>query len=635
MKRFIVALFALSFGAAAEGQTGVSGLRQKPNILWITCEDICPQLGCYGDAYARTPHLDAFAKQAVRYTHAFATAPVCSPARSCLITGMYATSLGTQRLRSTFPVPAEFRGFPAWLREAGYYCSNNVKTDYNLRNEAAFIRDAWDVSSGKAHWRGRKAGQPFFAVFNLMTTHQSRASVFSHEQFEKMVGSRLAPEERHDPAKAPLPPYYPDTPESRRMLARYYDCITAMDKEVAALLRQLDEDGLANDTIVFLYGYYGMGIPRGKRCLFDTGLHEPLLIRFPEKFRHLATGAAGSATDRLVSFVDFGPTALSLAGLPAPKHMQGVAFAGPATGKPRKFVFGARDRVDEAFDLSRSVRDGRWLYIRNFMPHLSWMPPERFSDGSTMRREFKRLAAEGKLNADQLTYAAPRKPIEELYDSDADPHQVKNLAGSPQHRATLEKMRRALREWLLTARDAGFLTEPQMWERIGADSTPCALAKDPKKYPLARLLDAADLVGRPGAVPKQAKLLADSDDGVRYWAALGLRAAGKDASPAREVLKAALKDSCAVVRIEAAVALIQLSETDAGLRVLEAELRSERGDVAVHAARALELLGESARPALTAMRATLEGVDRKKFGEYALFLRFSLEAALEAFQPAR
>ena len=634
MKRIIASLFVLGFGAfVADGQTGVSGLRERPNILWITSEDICPQLGCYGDAYAHTPHLDAFAQQAVRYTRAFATAPVCSPARSCLITGMYATSLGTQRLRSTFPVPAEFRGFPAWLRKAGYYCSNNVKTDYNLRDELAFVRDAWDVSSGKAHWRGRKPGQPFFAVFNIMTTHQSRASVFPHEQFEKMVGSRLAPEERHDPAKAPLPPYYPDTPESRRMLARYYDCITAMDKEVAALLRQLDEDGLASDTIVFFYGDNGMGIPRGKRCLFDTGLHEPLIIRFPEKFRHLATGAPGSTTDRLVSFVDFGPTVLSLAGLLVPKHMQGVAFAGPASGKPRKLVFGARDRVDEAFDLSRSVRDGRWLYIRNFMPHLSWMQPERYSDNSPMRREFKRLAAESRLNADQLTYAAPRKAIEELYDGETDPHQVKNLAGSPQHRATLEKMRHALREWLLTARDAGFLTEPQVREHIGADSTPFALAKDPKKYPLARLLDVADLVGRAGTVPKQVKLLADADDGVRYWAAVGLRAAGKDAAAAREALKTALKDVSAVVRIEASVALIQLGETEAGLRVLEAELRSEQGDVAVHAARALEWLGESARPALPAMRATLDGVDRRKFGEYALFLRFSLESALENLQP--
>ena len=248
---------------------------------------------------------------------------------------------------------------------------------------------------------------------------------------------------------------------------------------------------------MFFYGDNGMGLPRGKRCLWDTGLREPLLVRFPGEVPRLAPAAPGTATDRLVSFVDFAPTVLSLCGVKAPAHMQGVAFLGEAAGQPREFVFGARDRVDEVFELSRSVRDRRFLYIRNFMPHLSWMPPECFSDASTFRRELKRLAAEGKLNAAQLTYAAPRKPLEELYDTDADPHQIHNLAAAPAHRATLEKMRRALREWLLTTRDAGFLTEPQMWERMGATGTPLELARDDAKYPLARLLDAADLVGRP------------------------------------------------------------------------------------------------------------------------------------------
>ena len=254
----IAALFATGLHAFP---VKAADMPAKPNILWITCEDICPNLGCYGDSYARTPHLDAFARQAVLYTRAFASAPVCSPARSCLISGVYATSLGTQRLRSAFPVPEKIRGFPAWLKESGYYCSNNVKTDYNLRDMKAFISDAWDSCSGKAHWRGRKPGQPFFSIFNIETTHQSRASVWSHEQFEEKVGSRLKPEERHDPAKAPLPPYYPDTPESRRLLARYYDCITAMDMEVAELLRQLETDGLADDTIVFFFSDNGMGIP--------------------------------------------------------------------------------------------------------------------------------------------------------------------------------------------------------------------------------------------------------------------------------------------------------------------------------------------------------------------------------------
>ena len=618
----------------------LSAASPPPNILWITAEDLSPDLGCYGDAYARTPHLDALAREGVRYTRAFATASVCAPARSCLITGMYATSLGTQRLRSEFPVPKEIRGFAALLREAGYYTANNVKTDYNMKDERAFIRDSWDDCSVKAHWRGRRPGQPFFAVFNIMTTHQSRLSVWSHAQFEKEVGSKLASNERHDPARAPIPPFYPDTAESRRLWARYHDCITVMDKEVGAILDQLAADGLADSTIVFFFGDNGMGMPRGKRCLWDTGLRVPLLIRFPEKFRHLAPVGPGGTTDRLVSFVDFAPTILSIAGVKPPSYTQGVAFLGHAAGKPRQFVFGARDRVDEAFELSRSVRDARYLYIRNYFPHLSWMQPESFSDGtfwtieqqeaaSPFRRELKRLAAEGKLNAAQLGFAGQRKPLEELYDTDADPHQINNLAGSPAHKATLKKMQRILQAWMLDTRDAGFLTEPQIWERLGDKGTVLELARDNAKYPLSRLLEAADLVGRPEAVRKQSKLLDDADDGVRYWAAVGLHAAGPQATTTRTALLKALKDKSAVVRIEAAATLVELDGNSDALAVLENELRSSRWDVVLHAARALELLGERARPALPAMREVYEAACKNMAaGSTVEFVRCCLNSAL-------
>ncbi|MCZ7636262.1 MAG: sulfatase-like hydrolase/transferase [Verrucomicrobia bacterium] len=621
--RLACAALALGLGTSV-AQTS------RPNLLWITAEDLGVHLGCYGDPDARTPRLDTFAREGVRYTHAFATAPVCSPARSCLITGLYATSLGTQRLRSQFPIPADLRGFAALLREAGYYTANNVKTDYNLRNEPRFIADCWHESSSSAHWRGRQAGQPFFAVFNLMTTHQSRVSVWSRDQFEAEVGARLRPGERHDPAHVHLPPYYPDTPAARQAWARYHDCVTAMDQEVGALLDQLAADGLADDTIVFFYGDNGMGLPRGKRCLWDTGLRVPLLIRFPPKFRGLAPAPPGATTDRLVSFVDFAPTMLGLAGVPAPPQLQGVAFLGSTAGPPREFVFGARDRVDEAFDLSRSVRDQRFLYVRNFMPHVSRMAPEGYSDAAPFRRELTRLAAEGKLDAGQLTYAGPRKPIEELYDTHADPHQIQNLATAPAHRDTLERLRQTLRRWLLTTRDAGFLTEPQVWERLGPTGTPLELARDDTRYPLARLLETADLVGRPDAVAPLLALLRDADDGVRCWAAVGLHAAGPAAESARPALRRALTDDCAVVRVEAAAALVGLGEAPEPLRVLEQELRSTQPDVALHAARALQLLGPRAAPAWPVMREILEQARREEpsVGDPAMYLRFSLEAAL-------
>lgn len=603
----------------------------RPSILWLTAEDMSPNLGCYGDEQARTPRLDAFARESVRFTRAFATAPVCSPSRSCLITGMFATSLGTQRLRSEFPVPAEFGPFTARLREAGYHCSNNVKTDYNLRDEAAFIRAAWDESSPKAHWRARRDGQPFFAVFNFMTTHQSRTSAWPHEQFEKEVGSQLSPGERHDPARMSPPPFYPDTAESHRAWARYHDCITRMDQQAGELLDQLAADGLAEDTIVFFYADHGMGMPRGKRCLQDSGLRVPLLIRFPKKWAHLAPSQPGSTSGRLVSFVDFAPTVLSLCGVKAPAHFQGSAFLGPDAGAPHEFIHGARDRVDEAFDLSRSVRDARWLYIRNFMPHLPWMQPESYSDTSTFRQEFKRLAAAGKLAPAPMTYAAPRRALEELYDTGADPHQLQNLAAAPEHRAVLEKMRAELRRWQLATRDAGFLTEPQMSARIGDKDTPWAVTHDDTRYPLARLLEAADAVGRDDAAPRQREWLRAADDGVRYWAAVGLHARAHLAEADREALRAALRDTSPVVRIEAAAALCAHGETEAALPVLTAALRDDSREVALHAARALELLGPAAKPARPAMQSRLAiAHEAEAHGDHlSMFIRFSLETALQ------
>jgi uncharacterized sulfatase len=463
-----------------------------------------------------------------------------------------------------------------------------------------------------------------------MTTHQSRTSVWPHEQFQREVGAKLAADKRHDPAAANLPPYYPDTAEARRGWARYHDCATRMDQEVGELLRQLAADHLADETIVFFYGDHGMGMPRGKRVLHDSGLRVPLIIHIPEKYRQLAPSEPGSATDRLVSFVDFAPTVLSLCGAQIPDRMQGTAFLGPAAGQPRQFVYGARDRVDEVFDLARSVRDGRWLYIRNFMPHLSWMPPERFSDGSTFRRELKQLAAAGRLNADQMTYAAPRRAPEELYDTVADPHQIHNLAAAPAHQEKLAAMRAELRDWQLTIRDAGFLTESQVWERIGDDGTPYQLAHDPQRYPLERLLDAAGLVGRADAWQQQVQLLSDADSGIRYWAAVGLQAVGELPKSALEALQQRLSDPSPVVRVEAAAALARHGQTELALPVLADHLAGDQPEVALHAARVIELLGSKARPLRPTMQEVLDRVSSKQQGgDMAMFIRFSLEAALE------
>jgi len=602
---------------------------KRPNILWITVEDMSCNLGCYGDRYAVTPNIDRLASQSVRYTNVFATAPVCSPVRSCLITGVVAGSLGTANLRSQFPIPAEMTGYPSYLRAAGYYCTNNVKTDYNTSNAGKIIKASWDQCSNKAHWRGRKANQPFFAIFNDMTTHQSRSMVWPYEQFRRQVQSRLSDSERHDPAKAPIPPYYPDTPVTRRTVARYYDCISVMDKNTGRILKQLEDDGLADDTIVFFYSDHGAGMPRHKRLILDSGLRVPLLIRFPKKYAHLAPAAAGKTVDRLVSFVDFPPTLLSLLGLAVPKYMQGRPFLGPGAAKPRTHVYAARDRVDEAYDLARCVRDANWLYVRNYMPNLSYNQPSFYSDMGEIRKDITALATAGKLTTTaQKHYAGPSRATEELYDTANDPHQINNLAASPKHAERIKEMRGLLKAWMIEAKDLGVIPECDLAARTKG-TTPYEKARSSEPLPLERIMAAAELVGtgRRG-LDKQVKLLKDTDAAVRYWAAAGLRAMGKEASTAIDALTAALDDSSPAVRIEAAWALVDLGKGDKALGLLARELEGTDKRPAVRAARALQMLGEKARPVLPAMQRALKASHRR--GDGPMFIRFALTPAVKS-----
>jgi arylsulfatase A-like enzyme len=619
--------------AAGRAAQGAAAGADRPNVLWITAEDLSPALGCYGDAYARTPNLDRLAAEGVRYTSAFASAPICSPARSCLITGVFASSLGTMHLRSAYPIPQFIRAWPAALREAGYYTTNNVKTDYNTSDEPRLIDEAWDACSAKAHWRGRKKGQPFFAVFNHMVSHQSRTMVWPREQFLKEVQSQLAKDEIHDPAEAPVPPYYPDTPLVRRVVARFYDCVTVLDKQVGRLLDQLQEDGLADDTIVFFYGDHGNGMPRHKRAVLDTGMKVPLLVRFPKKYAHLAPPDAGGTCDRLVSFVDFPPTVLHMLGLPVPEYMQGVPFLGTGPSEHRRYVYGHRDRVDEAYDLCRSVRDARYLYIRNYMPHLSYHQPSAWPGQGEIRHEISRVAAKGDLTPPQRHYAGPTKPPEELYDCRADPLNLKNLVGDPDRAGTLERLRREHKRWVLASRDVGFLPECEIWRR-SAGTTPQEMARDSKKYPLDTILEAADLVGR-GAGKRDALLanLTAEDPAVRLWAVIGLRNLGEDARPAAGALEKALADASAPVRIEAAGALAELGKAKEAVAALTKELATESQSAVLRACRTLELMGEAARPAAGAVRAVLATEHAKK-GPLGMFVRFSAEALLETLGAA-
>jgi len=614
--------------AAPAGKAASAGAAGTPNILWITAEDLSPALGCYGDTYATTPRLDRLAAEGVRYTRAFASAPICSPARSCLITGVFASTLGTMALRSALPIPDFIHGWPSVLRRAGYYCTNNVKTDYNTADEPRLIKESWDACSAKAHWRGRKPGQPFFAVFNHMVSHQSRTMVWPYEQFKKEVQSQLAREEIHDPAQAPVPPYYPDTPIIRRTVARFYDCVTVLDHQVGRLLDQLEEDGLADDTIVVFYGDHGNGMPRHKRAVLDTGLRVPLLIRFPEKYRHLAPAGPGETVDRLVSFVDFPASMLSLLGLSIPDYSQGVPFLGAAAGEPRRYVYGHRDRVDEAYDCCRSVRDERYLYIRNYMPHLSYHQPSAWPGQGEIRSEISRVAAEGHLTAPQLHYAGPTKPAEELYDCQADPLNLTNLVDDPEHTDVLKRLRAEHRRWVLSSRDLGFLPEWEIWHR-SKGTTPYEMARDDARYPLSKILQAADLVGRgPRMRQRLLACLDDGDAGVRFWGVIGLRCLGEDAGPGVAALEKALADPSPPVRIEAAGALAALGQPAKAVEALRKELQEPDQNVVLRAVRTLELIGEAARPAAADVKAVLAS-KRAETEPLGMFIQFAGKALLK------
>lgn len=478
-----------------------------PNILWVTSEDNGPQLGCYGDQYATTPHLDALAAKGMRYATCWSNAPVCAPARTAIISGVYPPSLGAQHMRSQVPLPPELRLYPQYLKSLGYYCTNNSKTDYNLD----VPDDLWDESSNKAHWRNRAPGQPFFAVFNFTISHESKLRTRPHQWV-------------HSPDEVPIPPYHPDTPEVRQDWAQYYDRLTEMDAQVGRILEQLDEDGLADSTIVFYYGDHGSGMPRGKRWLYESGLRVPLIVHVPERFQHLVEGQyeAGGVSRRLVSFVDLAPTLLSLAGKKPPEQWQGNAFLGPyATAEPR-YLFGFRDRMDERYDMSRAVRDERFAYIRNFYPHRPQGAYLDYMFQTPTTQVWKKLFDAGELNDAQSFFWKP-KPSEELYDLEQDPHQIHNLADDPQYADVLQRMRGALRAWMLDIYDLGFLPEGEMLARAGKDA-PYTMGHDPQRYPVERYYAIADQASRstPGDI---ANLLAHQDapdSVVRFWVANGL-----------------------------------------------------------------------------------------------------------------
>lgn len=442
-----------------------------PNIVWIVVEDMSPEhLESYGGTGGKTPHLNALAKESLQYQQVFATAGVCAPSRAALITGAYQTSIGAHHMRTlaasavasdAYPpgfkgysvvLPEGMKPYPLLLREAGYYTSNNSKEDYQFQSPVTM----WDDSSPKAHYRNRPdKSQPFFSIFNFTTTHESQ--VWAREKEPLKV----------DPAKVKIPPYYPEDFISRYVMARFITNVMTMDDQVGEVIRQLKEDGLYDHTIIFFYSDHGDGLPYAKRELYDRGLRAPLLVKAP----FLKPGKS----EELISFVDFAPTLLSLAGIKIPESMQGQAFLGEQkSAKPRKFIFAARDRMDSEYDRVRAVSDGRFKYIRNYMLEKSNYQNIQFRLQNPLMPHLLELHQEGKLKEHQARWFASSKPLEELYDTQSDPYEFKNLASDPAFVEKLAELRNAHEQWIEEYGDLGSVNEMEMvrtWWK-GKDTPP-------------------------------------------------------------------------------------------------------------------------------------------------------------------
>ncbi|MCP9236478.1 sulfatase [Lewinella sp. JB7] len=457
----------------------------RPNVLWIVCEDISPLLAAFGDSTIQTPHLSRLAARGVRFPNTFSVAGVCAPSRFAIATGVYPISGGGHHMRTQYsvdrlrelglpgeygaPVDTSVKMMSQVLREHGYFCTNNAKTDYQF--EAP--KTAWDEQGWQAHWRHRPAGQPFFSVFNLEITHESqiwqtnRGNLRFREGFETdtfpiddyrgvLTGEDRPEIKLPEDLHVSLPPYLADTEITRRDARRVYDNIRIMDQQVGFLLDQLERDGLTDSTIIFFYSDHGGPLPRQKRLLYDSGLRVPMIVAWPDD------RGAGTVDSSLFSFVDFAPSVMRMVGISPPDYLQGQANFGPEKAPERRYVFAASDRLDEHYDRIRAARDHRFKYLRNYYPERGYYLPLPYREQMPAMQELLRLRDEGRLTDAQAQWFRKSKPAEELFDTRNDPHELVNLAGQSGYADKLAELRTATDDWLARVGDRGEVPEVEM-----------------------------------------------------------------------------------------------------------------------------------------------------------------------------
>jgi arylsulfatase A-like enzyme len=552
---------------------------ELPNILWLTSEDNSPLLGCYGDDFATTPNLDKLASEGFLYTHAYANAPVCAPARNTIITGVYANSGGNQHMRSYYPMSEIIKTYPEFLREAGYYCTNNSKTDYNTNSIDP--DEIWDESSRDAHYKNREPGQPFFAVFNTTISHESSLH-------DSIPNEQL----HHNPEEVPIPPHHPATPAMKHDWAQYYDKVEDMDTQIGKWLQELEDEGLAENTIVFYYGDHGGVVARSKRYVYETGTRVPFIIRIPEKYKHLfPEKEPGAKVNRLISFVDLAPTLLSIAGIEIPEWMQGNAFLGNQKTKNPEYAFMFRGRMDERYDMSRAVRDQKFRYIRNYMPYRIYGQHLEYLWRAPSIRSWEAAYKNGECNETQSRFWEP-KPVEELYDTENDPWEVNNLANNPEYKEVLERMRSANKNWMARIYDTGFIPEADRVERAG--DIPMYDYMRSGKIELEPIVEAAETatLGNPENLELLKSYLKNEEPAIRYWGATGLLILKNEARPAIPELKEALNDESSSVVNVAAEALYNLGEKEAAKEALLSVLENPGEFARCHALNVIDCIEE-------------------------------------------
>ena len=575
--------------------------QSPPNILWITCEDISPNLGCYGDPLAYTPNLDALAEKGVLYTHAFATAPVCAVARSSIITGMYSTSYGAQHMRCKARMPQDKKTYPEYLREIGYFCTNNRKTDYNIEMNDCSV---WDRCSNKAHWRDRKnSQQPFFSIFNFTTSHESRVN----DSIRHIEAIANVPEEiLKTPDQMVLPPYFPDTEQVRKLWARYYNNITAMDQQVGELLAQLEADGLSENTIVIFYSDHGAGVPRHKRWLYDSGLRIPLIVYLPPQYQDLSPHKAGTKSDELVSFIDLPPTLLNLADYGVFSYMEGRAFLGKKLRKPRRAIYAGRDRMDERYDMQRAVRDRRYKYICYYEPYKPYCQYMNTPEKGAIMKAIREAQMSGSMPTAGGHIIESTKPKEELFDTENDPFELNNLVGDPQHQMILSRMRRLHARWSDRTKDTGLIPETILrnWEKK-YDASIYDIMRS-QQIPINTIRETA--LGEI-ELSEAIKRLTHSNAAIRYWAAIQL---GNQVVPSSvEPLRSRVEhETDPTVLSSISRALIKLGKSSEALPTLEEIIQHEDSWVRLQAALVLDEAAEACRPLLPQLKKAMQDENR-------------------------